>query len=211
MATETAEVTICPNCEARIPKKGMSLCPYCAFPLGKKSDASEEDRSPIVKRLLGMEEKPEFAEAKNQQPPWTPEYTKAANRQMHGRVLLVLGLIIAGLEFVIGGGAVLSFLVIAGGLLAAFGIYWILQAAATHKRLDSQTVLTRSAFVVQRRSETLLHGDVNYYYLIQFGDGSEGEFVYAGRGPSEEPYTNSMTGAAFTRGPELLYIARVRA
>lgn len=210
MATETAEVTICPNCEARIPKKGMSLCPYCAYPLGKKSDASDEDRSPIVKRLLGMEEKPEFAEAKNQQPPWTPEYTKAANRQMHGRVLLVAGLVIAALEFVVGGGSALSALTIIGGLVAVFGLYVILQATATRKRLDGQTVLARSAYIVQRRSETQLKGEVNYYYLIQFGDGSEGEFCYAGRGSSDDPYTNGMTGVAFTRGTELLYVARVR-
>lgn len=211
MATETAEVTICPNCEARIPKKGMSLCPYCAFPLGKKSDASDEDRSPIVKRLLGMEEKPEFAEAKSEQPPWTPEYAKAVNRQMHGRVLLVIGLVVAALEFVVGGGSPVSFLTVVGALLALFGLYWMFQAAGTRKRLDSQTVLARSAFIVQRRSETQLKGKVNYYYLIQFGDGSEGEFVYEGRGSSDDPYTNGMTGVAFTRGPELLYVARVRA
>jgi hypothetical protein len=210
MSTETAPVTICPNCEAHIPKQGMSLCPYCAFPLGKASDASGEDRSPIVKRLLTMEEKPEFEAARAEVPPWTPEYTQAANRQMHGKVLLVLGALVFALEWVLGAGSPISPWTVLGAALAVVGATWLLRATSVRKRLDSMKVLARSAFIVSRRSETDLRGPVTYYYELQFGDGSEGEFAYPGRGASEDPYTNGMTGVAFTRGTELLHIARVR-
>ena len=77
---------------------------------------------------------------------------------------------------------------------------------------DSIKVLKRSAYLVRRRSETHdnIRGDVVYYFLIQFCDGSEGEFRFPGRGVSEELYSNGMTGVAFTRGDELLHMERVR-
>jgi hypothetical protein len=210
MSTEAAPVTICPNCEARIPKQGMSLCPYCAFPLGKASDASGEDRSPIVKRLQAMEEKPEFEAALAEVSPWTPEYTQAANRQMHARVLLALGVVVIALASVLGGGDLLSPWTVLGGALFVVGLVWLLRATALRKRLASTKVLARSAYIVRRRSESDMKGPVTYFYELQFGDGSEGEFAYPGRGASEDPYTNGMTGVAFTRGTELLHMERVR-
>jgi len=210
MSTEAAPVTICPNCEARIPKQGMSLCPYCAYPLGKASDASGEDRSPIVKRLLAMEEKPEFETARAEAPPWSPEYTAAANRQMHGKVLLVLGLLVTAADIAIGPRDLLTVWIFLGVALFLTGAYWLIQATSLRKRLDTTTMLARSAFIVTRRSESHMKGEVTYFYELQFGDGSEGEFAYPGRGASEDPYTNGMTGVAFTRGTELLHMARVR-
>ncbi|MFT7486321.1 MAG: hypothetical protein ACI9F9_002176, partial [Candidatus Paceibacteria bacterium] len=80
----------------------------------------------------------------------------------------------------------------------------------TCSSLDKMKVLKRSAHIVLRRSETDLKAGVVYFFLLQFGDGSEGEFAYEGRGVTNDVYSNGMTGVAFTRGQELLFIERVR-
>lgn len=206
-------VTVCPECGAKIPKAGMSLCPYCASPL-QKTAGKDQDRSPIVKRLLKMEEKPEFAEAMQETPPWTPEYAQARNRQSQGKVFLVLGLVMIGLKFVfVAGGWGLMLLTLGGVAAAVYGLVLTVMGTGVCSKLDKLKTMKRSAYLLQRRSETALDlkAKVTYYYTIQFGDGSEGEFSYAGRGVSEELYTNGMTGVAFTRGQELLHMARVRA
>lgn len=205
-------VTVCPECGAKIPKAGMSLCPYCASPL-KKSPGKDQDRSPIVKRLLGMEEKPEFEEALKETPPWTPEYARARNRQGQGKVFLGLGAVLVVLKFALLAGTWGSIALGLGVVLILLGLVLTVMGTTARGRLDGQKIMARSAYLVARRSDTSLEssGTVTYYFTIQFGDGSEGEFSYAGRGVSEELYTNGMTGVAFTRGQELLYMARVRA
>lgn len=203
-----AAVTVCPECGAKIPKAGMSLCPYCASPL--QATKADDDRNPIVERLKKMEDKPEFGEAQQTTTPWTPEYAQARNRQGQGTVLAIVGVLLAGLEVVLGfGGAQLYVL---GGLLAVGGVLMAVIGTSKRGKLDAMKVLKRSAYLVRRRSETGLEkgGDVVYHFLIQFGDGSEGEFRYPGRGVNEELYSNGMTGVAFTRGDELLHIERVR-
>lgn len=204
-----APVTVCPSCGAKIPKAGMSLCPYCASPLAAKK---EEDRNPIVERLRKMEEKPEFAEAMGLTVPWTPEYAKARDRQTQGSVLVVVGALLIGVKFLLGAGAWGIVALVLGVLLALLGLVTALRGASRCKRLDSLSVLKRSAYLVRRRSETAVDfgGTVVYQFLIQFGDGSEGEFRFPGRGVSEELYSNGMTGVAFTRGDELLHMERVR-
>lgn len=209
MATQTAPVTSCPECGAKIPKAGMSLCPYCASPL-QSTPGADQDRSPIVKRLLKMEEKPEFAAALKVTPPWSPEYERARNKQTQGTVLVVLGMIVTVLEFVLGSGQVTGFLFLGGVVVSALGFMLMIGGASTRSKLDGKKVLKRSASIVVRRSETSLDNVVIYFYLLQFGDGSEGEFFYPGRGVTSDPYSNGMTGVAFTRGEELLFIERVR-
>ena len=215
-APETAApkpVTICPECGAKIPKAGMSLCPYCASPLQKTAGQEGEDRNPIVERLLKMEEKEEFKAALEEAPPWTPEYAAGKERQGRGTLMLAAGVVLVALKFVVlsGGWSIVALVV--GIALLLFGAAQLILGSGTCARLDKQPVLRRSAYLVRRRSDTSLElgNRVTYYYLIQFGDGSEGEFCYPGRGTAEEPYTNGMMGVAFTRGQELLYVTRVRA
>jgi hypothetical protein len=205
-------VTVCPECGAKIPKAGMSLCPYCASPL-QKSPGLEQDRNPIVKRLLGLEEKPEFKEALQETPPWTPEYAQARNQLGQGRVFLIIGLILLGTSMTVAEGLLGLTLRTGGTALSALGAIWLILGLSTSRRLDKQRIIARSAYLVQRRSDTALaqSGKVTYYFTITFGDGSEGEFSYAGRGVNEELYSNGMTGVAFTRGQELLHMTRVRA
>jgi hypothetical protein len=205
----TAPVTVCPECGAKIPKAGMSLCPYCASPLAVKK---AEDRNPIVERLLKIEQKPDFEEALNMAAPWTPEYAKARDHQTQGSVLLAIGVLLGSIKFLasMGGWGIIP--LVTGAVLALVGLVMALRGAALRKQLDSEKTLKRSAYLVRRRSDTAVPfgGTVVYYFLIQFGDGSEGEFRYPGRGVSEELYTNGMTGMAFTRGDELLHMERIR-
>lgn len=210
MATTTAPVTTCPECGASIPKAGMSLCPYCASPL-KTSPGADQERSPILKRLIKMEEKPEFAEAKELTPPWTPGYDKARNQRNQGRILVFVGMLVTALEFLVGDSEPMSFLFLAGVTLCVLGLAMTTRGMMTCARLDGLKVLKRSGYIVLRRSETSPNGDVLYFFLLVFGDGSEGEFSYPGRGVAHDLYSNGMTGVAFTRGEELLHIERVRA
>ena len=205
-------VTVCPECGAKIPKAGMSLCPYCASPL-RKSPGKDQDRTPIVERLQKLEEKPEFAAAMEETPPWSPEYARARNHQSQGTVLLVIGLFMAALKFVLAEGGLATGFLIGGATLAVIGLVTAALGLSKRHRLDKLEIIKRSAFLIQRRSTTSIGrtGSVIYYFTIQFGDGHEDEFEYYGRGVNEELYTNGTTGVAFTRGHALLYIARVRA
>jgi hypothetical protein len=210
MATETATpITVCPECGAKIPKAGMSLCPYCASPL-VSTPGVDQDRNPILKKLKRIEEKPEFEESKSISPPWTPEYQDARNRQTQGTVLVVIGMVITGLEFVLGAGSPLGPFFIGGVIVSLLGLAQAIRGGMIRSRLDGLPVLKRSSYIVTRRSETELNGDVMYYFLLTFGDGSEGEFSFPGRGVSHDLYSNGMTGTAFTRGQELLFIERIR-
>jgi hypothetical protein len=211
MATESAApVTICPECGASIPKAGMSLCPYCASPL-VSTPGKDQDRNPILKKLAKIEAKPEFEASKNITPPWTPQYQSARNQQSQGNILIIAGLVITGLEFLIGSGHAFGALFIGGVIISIFGLLQSIRGRSTRGSLDALPVQKRIAFVVTRRSETALGGEVVYFFLLTFGDGSEGEFSYPGRGSTHDLYSNGMTGLAFTRGQELLFIERLRA
>lgn len=210
MATESAApVTICPECGASIPKAGMSLCPYCASPL-VSTPGKDQDRNPILKKLAKIEAKPEFETSKAITPPWTPEYQEARNRQTQGTILVIVGMVVTGLEFLLGSGQPLSVLFLGGMAISLFGIFQAVRGGSSRSGLDSLQVQKRSAFIVTRRSETALDGEVIYYFLLTFGDGSEAEFSYPGRGSTHDLYSNGMTGLAFTRGQELLFIERIR-
>jgi len=209
MATQVPPITLCPECGAKIPKAGMSLCPYCASPL-QVSPGAEQDRSPIVERLVKMEAKPEFAQALEVTPPWSPAYEKARNHQTQGSILIVLGLLVPAFALALRGGGLEGLPLGTGIVIAAIGLAMVIGGTLTRRRLDKQKVLKRSATIVVRRSEIDPKNNVIYFYLLQFGDGSEGEFFYPGRGVTNDPYSNGMTGLAFTRGQELLFMERVR-
>jgi len=202
-------ITICPECGAKIPKAGMSLCPYCASPL-KTTPGKEQDRNPILQRLKRVEEKPEYAEHLQESPPWSPAYQRARNRRTQGSMILVIGLALAALAFFLASSEGISLFTYVGGVVAIAGAALFIRGAGECKKLDAMPVLKRSACLIERRSEAFANGNVVYFFLIQFGDGSEGEFSYPGRGVSEELYANGMLGVAYTRGQELLFVKRVR-
>ena len=209
---DESAATICPGCGAKIPRAGMSICPYCVTPL-QSSSPRDADRDPILERLARMEAKAEFAEALAEAPPWSPVYARARNRQTQGTVLAVLGLVILALPALASGGWSFGFLAVLGGVIALVGLVLLGRGFATARALEARPVLQRSAFVIERRSESAVRGRegmVTYFFDIQFGDGSEGEFFYPGRGVSEELYANGLTGMAYTRGQELLAIKRIR-
>ena len=208
---ESTAIT-CPGCGARIPRAGMSICPYCVTPL-QSSSPRDADRNPILERLARMEEKPEFAEALAQDAPWSPEYARARNRRSQGTILGLLGLVLLTLPALSSGGWSFGFLAVVGGAVALVGLVLLARGFNVARALEARPVLKRSAFVIERRSESELRGgsaQVTYFFDIQFGDGSEGEFFYPGRGVSEELYANGLTGLAYTRGQELLAIKRIR-
>ena len=190
----------------------MSICPYCVTPL-QSSSPRDADRDPILERLARMEEKPEFAEALAEDAPWSPEYARARNRRTQGTVLAVLGLVLLALPALFSGGWSFGFTAALGGIVALVGLVLVARDLATSRALEARSVLKRSACVIERRSESRSGGggsELTYFFDIQFGDGSEGEFFYPGRGVAEELYANGLTGVAYTRGQELLSIKRIR-
>lgn len=207
---QTAVITECPECGAKIPKAGMSICPYCVAPL-KANPGKSIDREPILKRLVTMPEKPDYEKAMGETPPWSPEYQRAKNRQMQGTLLIVIGFVLAGLVFALSDSP-LGFWSVLGGVLALLGAWMALRGFLERSKLDKLEVVKRPAYVIERSSVTDFDGKgtVRYFFDIQFADGTDGIFFYTGRGVSEELYANGMTGVAWTRGRELLGINRVR-
>jgi hypothetical protein len=207
---QTAVITECPECGAKIPKAGMSICPYCVAPL-KASPGKNIDRGPIIARLETMQEKDDYAEAASKLPPWSPEYQRGKNRQMQGSLMLIVGVVLVAAQSLLMASP-LGALSYAGAALLLFGLWMALRGRLACGKLDKLEVVTHPAYVIERSSITDFDGKgtVRYFFDLQFADGSDGIYFYTGRGVSEELYANSMTGVAFTRGRELLGINRVR-
>jgi len=212
MSTETAP-TICPGCGAKIPTRGLSMCPYCITPLpGAKRS---EDASPVAERLAHMEEKPGFADAVARTPEEGVEWQRGASRRIVGKLMAFVGAGFFGLFIAFGGPEyeLLSFNLLCGAVLVTAGMERFLRGKSEMARAVSKPMLKRAAILHERRSEIEVKGasgDTIYFYDIEFGDGVRGEFRYPGRGPSEEPWPNGATGVAYTRGDELVDFERVR-
>jgi hypothetical protein len=73
--------------------------------------------------------------------------------------------------------------------------------------------MKRPALVVSRRSETAVrargHRTV-YYFQLELGDGSAGEFAYPGRGTSDDLLVAGNTGIAYTRRQTLVAFRSIR-
>ncbi|MCB9913900.1 MAG: hypothetical protein H6828_01980 [Planctomycetes bacterium] len=207
---QTAVITTCPECGAKIPKAGMSICPYCVAPL-KASPGKSIDREPLVQRLVTMPEKPDYAAACATAPPWSPEYQRAKNRQMQGSLLVVVGLVFVALQYLLSD-AGWGFWTGLGGVLLLVGLWMALRGMLERSKLDRLELQKRPVYVIERSSVTDFDGKgtVRYFFDLQFADGTDGIYFYTGRGVSEELYANGMTGVAWTRGRELLGINRVR-
>jgi hypothetical protein len=111
------------------------------------------------------------------------------------------GLFLTGLPILIGGACAL------GALLSWFGARRILTTAR------SLPLLKRPALVADRRSETGVGGPANktcYFFQLEFEDGTEGEFMYPGRGASHDPMVSGNTGIAYTRRDRLLAFKQIK-
>ncbi len=209
----TAEApTVCPGCGAKIPRRGLSMCPYCITPL---PGGAAVEASPVAERLARMEEKPGFAEAVARDPEEGLAWQRAASHRVVGKFMAVVGVFFLALYAILGGPEydLVSFNLLVGVVLLAAGLLRFFQGKAGMTNATSKPMLKRAAILHERRSETALQGvdgETIYFYDIEFGDGVRGEFRYPGRGAAEEPWPNGATGVAYTRGDELIDFERVR-
>ena len=206
-------VTICPQCNAEIPRSDLSLCPYCATPL--PSVAKKKNDSPTAERLRKIEEKTEDWEAAMA---WTPvegpHYQRALRRRQIGSLMVVIGAVVLGLWLLMkGDGAswfgffpILAYLITLPGLLLA------LQGAIECTKIKRTPMLRRAAIINARRSETELGrgNTVTYFFEVEFPEDTSGEFAYPGRGAEDDLMVPGVTGCAYTRGTELIAFRRIR-
>ena len=213
MSTTTEEApTICPGCGAKIPRRGLSMCPYCITPL---SGGAKGDTSPVAERLARMEEKPGFDEAIARVPEEGVDWQRGASERIVGQLLVFVGIGFFALYGVFGGPDYgwLSFNLLTGVVLFVAGLLRFTRGKSRMAKAVSKPMLKRAAILHERRSETVVRGgdgETVYFYDIEFGDGVRGEFRYPGRGAAEEPWPNGATGVAYTRGDELVDFERVR-
>lgn len=217
MATEQAtKRTHCPNCGARLPEQPLSLCSYCAMPLGLDRPATRPGgESPHAARIAKIEEHESFPAIRETAPPESPDYYRGRSDIFRGRWLVAVGIAFGVVGAFSGEGV--SYLWSVPALLAyaliGLGALSIVRGAQRSRSALALPLLVRPGLIVDRRSDTSLRGwggDTTYYFTIEFADGVRAEFAYPGRGAHEEPYTTNLPGVAFTRGTQLLAFRHVR-
>jgi hypothetical protein len=215
--TTTAAVATCPACGAKIARPELSLCSYCATPLGLDKDA-EREPTKTMQRLAHMEEHKDYALAQAWDPPEELEDPRIRPLRATASVLFLTGSLLAlaaGLRWVLPGG---SDSVLAP-LLAVFAVALIL--LSLFRRWSAQRILSaarefpllKRPCLVQARGSLI--GDLDpsattYMFDLEFGDGSQGDFGYPGRGASHDPMTKGSTGIAYTRRERLLAFKQIR-
>jgi hypothetical protein len=218
--TSASAVSQCPQCGAKVLRPELSLCAYCASPLGlaKRPDAAA--RSATTERLAKMRTHPDFAQVLE----WTPEDPRQARvRQLHARSagagvagVALLAWAIAPWLAVEGAGParILPLPTLAGLLLAGYSTVALRSARKLSATLPHGELLRRPALVTERRSETRASADTancsDYFFTLEFEDGAVGEFLFPGRGTSHDLLVPGNTGLAFTRGAQLLDFIKVR-
>ena len=93
MPTEQAtKRTHCPNCGAKLPEQPLSLCAYCAMPLGlDRPETAPGGTSPHAARIAKIEEHESWPEIRDSLPPESPLYYRARADAFRGRWLMALG------------------------------------------------------------------------------------------------------------------------
>jgi hypothetical protein len=211
MAAEAATLTHCPTCGVKLHRTDLSLCAYCASPLRLGASAPPADDE-TARLLAKITQHPGYEAALR----WTPIEPRVEARAARWRGAGSLAMLLAGASALLSSlradGPFVSrpLTLAAAGWLAVAAI--ALAAAATiRRRALALALLRRPARVLDRRSETAPKANVGattYYFQLRFGDGSEGDFRFPGRGTMYEPPTVGATGLAYTRGTELIEFKR---
>lgn len=207
--------THCPNCGVKLPDQPLSLCAYCAMPLGlDKAAVAGAGPSPNAGRIARVEQHADYAAAMAWDPPEGYTYWQGARRVFHAKslaVVAVAALLLAALTgestFLLRPAAVL-------GLLAAVAsaFLWI-SGRRLEERATALPLLKRAGMITDRRSDTRLKGwtgSTTYHFTVEFAEGVVGEFSFPGRGSQEEPYVTNLPGVAYTRGTELMAFKHIR-
>jgi hypothetical protein len=221
MTTSATTPKACPNCGVQLPDIPLSLCAYCAMPIGlANEDATEGGESPNAARIAKVEAHDQYAEAIAFLPPEGPAYVRGGQFVFRGRMLIGVGAAFTGAVVATslssGDGAIGP----AQGVLIALGVIAIVWGAVLllrGRRLRTEAVqaplLARAGVILDRRSQTELDGlsgRTTYYFDIELAGGTRGEFAWPGRGAHEEPYPSNLPGVAYTRGTELLQFKHIR-
>lgn len=208
--------THCPTCGAKIARADLSICSYCLTPLALGGERKPRD-SATAQRLAKMRDHPEFKAAVAWDPPEGPEYRRAAGRQSFGLALLVAGALCAAYSAFVADGAELTRVLtrapaISAGLFGLAGVGLWIAGARAKARIVALPLLKRPALVTARRSETRIEdgGATIYSFMLEFDDGSEGEFRFRGLGASHDPLVAGNLGLAYTRRETLLAFRLIR-
>ncbi|MFT7678654.1 MAG: hypothetical protein ACI8QC_002648 [Planctomycetota bacterium] len=219
MATSTAtRPTECPNCGVKLPDIHLSLCAYCAMPIGLGAVAEDGVESPNAGRIERIGEHDKFQMAMDFQPPEDPATVHGSQLIYRGKLLVVAGLLLLALG---------SWTNLEGESLTRFinvwsvvGIvcFWLsvrvcVRGSKMAKAAVETELIRRPGIITDRRSETNLEGwsgSTTYYFTIEFEGGVVGEFSYAGRGSNADPYVSNLPGMAYTRGQRLLHFMHIR-
>lgn len=206
--------THCPNCGVKLPDQPLSLCAYCAMPLGLDKDTlAAAGPSPNAARIAKVEQHADFGAAIAWDPPEGYTYWQGARRVFHAKGLAVVAGVALLLAF-LGEGAFLRRPAAVVGILAALGsaFLWI-SGRRLERRATALPLLKRPGMITDRRSDTRLRGwsgSTTYHFTIEFPEGVVGEFSFPGRGSQEEPYVTNLPGVAYTRGTELMAFKHIR-
>jgi hypothetical protein len=214
MATQTptpTETRTCPTCGARIARPDLSLCSYCATPLGlgkKSAEEIEEGRKITMERLSKMEAHDAYAQALAWTPPESIVVREAHGRRRWGMTTAAVGVLLfavyPGMGWFVGTLAV---------ALIALGMWRVVAASRLITAGTKFPLQRRPVLVADRRSETVQHGMRGltvYFYTFEFQDGNIGEFRSPGTGAAQDPLAIKTTGLAYTRGAELLAFRAIR-
>ena len=210
-ATTEAKPTNCPNCGMRLPEQPLSLCAYCAMPLGMATDEKGKETKNTA-RIQKVEAHDGFAPALEADPPESAEWLLGWRTSYRGRVWTFLGVVLLVANFLLGWGAQ-DPLALGAYVWLIAGMWQMVKGRALQKNELSMPVLKRAALITDRRSDTSISGwggSTRYYFKIEFADGNEAEFEMSGRGVNEGPYTTNLPGVAYTRGPKLLSFKHIR-
>ena len=219
MAPSTAtRPTECPNCGVKLPDIHLSLCAYCAMPIGLEAAAKDGVESPNAGRIERISEHDKFQMAMDFHPPEDPATVRGGQLVWRGKLLAAAGLLLIGLGCWthLDGESLLRFL----NLWSVLGIvcFWlsartIVAGTKLHKAAVEAILIRRPGIITDRRSETDLEGwggSTTYFFTIEFEGGVVGEFSYAGRGANADPYVSNLPGMAYTRGQRLLHFMHIR-
>lgn len=215
---QTAVRTHCPTCGARLTRPELSICAYCATPLG----LGEETREPTetMLRLGRMARHEKYAETMACEP--APEIEDLAATALASRALVAVGvgaflaLLALPWTWSFGGELALAWRSLPGAIglvLLATGLAVWQVARRRTVRARAVPLLKRPALVASRRSETSPDGmgyRTVYFFQLEFADGSSGEFRYPGRGVNHDLLVAGNTGVAFTRADLLVDFLQIR-